>query len=237
MRGNDSSGKRGVRRWTGAASLFVALLMVPGPAHAQEAPPADASAAAAATKPAGDAGYTPRLRELQDRVGRLKDDISRTRTRLTLIKERLLNNVIAESKLVLQHSNDLSGSYVIEEIIYYLDDNKVFYGDQQTLSSDDVALRTVYDGNLVPGHHVLAVEYVLKGKSGLFSYVDDFRFRVRSTYTFFAPRGRISVLKAEVYERGGMLSDFRDRPAVKFNLDQLPYTRENIEKVSGSKAK
>ena len=204
-------------------ALLTCLLVAAPPAWA--APPEEGSKG-------NDAAYQTRLRELQNRVVALKDEIFRTKTRLTLIKERLLNNVIAESKLVLVHDNDLSGSYRVEEVVYYLDDNKIYYGDSQSAEARGSKAFNVYDGNVIPGHHVLAVEYVLKGDSGFFTYLEAFRFRIRSTYTFFAPRGRITVVRANLYERGGALSDFRDRPHVKFDVEQLPYTRENLQKVS-----
>ena len=149
-----------------------------------------------------------------------------------LIKERLLNNVIAESKLLLRHRNDLSDSFVVEEIIYYLDDNKIYFGDARTGDLENAKIFNAYDGNVVPGHHELAVECVLSGNSALFPYMDEFRFRIRSSYTFFAPRGRISILQPTFFERDGLLRDFRDRPAVKYDLKQYPYPRENLQKVS-----
>jgi hypothetical protein len=207
--------------FSGALLFFLVLAATPGWA----APPEGGSTGSG---PA----YQTRLRELQNRVVALKEEIFRTKTRLTLIKERLLNNVIAESKLVLVHDNDLSGSYKVMEVVYYLDDNKIYFGDSSSAEARGTKAFNVYDGNVIPGHHVLAVEYVLKGDSAFFTYLEAFRFRVRSTFTFFAPRGRISVVRAKLYERGGALSDFRDRPHVKFDTEQLPYTRENLQKVS-----
>jgi hypothetical protein len=177
-------------------------------------------------------GQNMRLRALQNRVSTLKREVFRTKTRLMLIKERLLNNVIAESKLLLRHRNNLSDSFVVEEIIYYLDDNKIYFGDARTGDLENVKIFNAYDGNVVPGHHELAVECILSGNSTLFPYMDEFRFRIRSSYTFFAPRGRISILQPTFFERGGLLRDFRDRPAVKYELKQYPYTRENLQKVS-----
>lgn len=221
----------GPRAWMARAILF-AMVATLAPAMAVAQAPADgASADGDAT---ADTGYKMRLRELQNRVVALKEEIFRTKTRLTLIKERLLSNVISESKLFLVHKNKLSGSFAIEEIIYYLDDNKIYYGDAESVKKGAKEFN-FFEGNAVPGHHVLAVEVVLKGESALFSYVDDFRFRVRSSHTFFAPKGRITNLRAVLYERGGMLSDFRDRPAVKFEVEQVPYTRENLKKFSSAK--
>jgi hypothetical protein len=211
----------------------------PEPATVVPAQPASTPAAkplSPANKNGGDDGLSDdqnmRLRALQNRVSTLKREVFRTKTRLMLIKERLLNNVIAESKLLLRHRNTLSDSFVVEEIIYYLDDNKIYFGDARTGDLENAKIFNAYDGNVVPGHHELEVECILAGNSALFPYMDEFRFRIRSSYTFFAPRGRISILQPTFFERGGLLRDFRDRPAVKYDLKQYPYTRENLQKVS-----
>jgi len=202
--------------------------------EAPAAAPAEAPAAPAVEDEgeARESRKNARLRELQNRVVSLKEEIFRTKTRLMLIKERLLNNVIAEAKLVLVHQNELGGSFTIEEVTYYLDDNKIYFGDEASANLDEEEF-AIYDGTVVPGHHVLLVDFKLRGESGFFSYLEDFRFRIRSNYTFFASRGRISVLVSQVYESGGFLTDFRDRPKVNYELQQLPYTRDNLEKVSG----
>ena len=207
-----------------------------GPATDTETTPQPSAAPQTPAPGPGEAGLSDdqnmRLRALQNRVSTLKREVFRTKTRLMLIKERLLNNVIAESKLLLRHRNNLSDSFVVEEIIYYLDDNKIYFGDARTGDLENAKIFNAYDGNVVPGHHELAVECVLAGNSALFPYMDEFRFRIRSSYTFFAPRGRISILQPTFFERGGLLRDFRDRPAVKYELKQYPYTRENLQKVS-----
>ena len=216
-----------------AGSINTARAQESGPGAA--APAVEAPAAPAVEKSSAESRESrksARLRELQNRVVSLKEEIFRTKTRLMLIKERLLNNVIAEAKLVLVHKNQLGDSFTIEEVTYYLDDNKIYFGDEASANLDEREF-AVYDGTVVPGHHVLLVDFKLRGESGFFSYLEDFRFRIRSNYTFFASRGRISVLNSQVFESGGFLTDFRDRPKVNYELQQLPYTRDNLEKVSG----
>jgi len=223
------------------AQAAVESAPAPAAAPAESAPaPAAAPTPAPVVAPSGgvdqaearESRKSARLRELQNRVVSLKEEIFRTKTRLMLIKERLLNNVIAEAKLVLVHKNSLSGSFAIEEVTYYLDDNKIYFGDEASANLDEREF-AIYDGTVVPGHHVLLVDFKLRGESGFFSYLEDFRFRIRSNYTFFASRGRISVLNSQVFEAGGFMTDFRDRPKVNYELQQLPYTRDNLEKVSG----
>ena len=222
--------------WSGLALTL--LVFGSSSLLAQEPPePTMPSVAPAATENAAAPVQNVRLRSLQNRVVSLKQEVFKTKTRLMLIKERLLNNVIAEAKLTVHHSNELSGAFSIQEIIYYLDDNKIYYGDSRAGNLADKKKFEIFDGNVVPGHHVLGVETVLVGNSALFPYVGEFKFRVRSNYTFFAPRGRITVLSPTLHEKGGLLRDYRDRPSVKYGIKQFPYTRENMEKVTSEPKK
>ncbi|MBR57347.1 MAG: hypothetical protein CMH54_04735 [Myxococcales bacterium] len=215
----------------------------PAPAASTPAPAASTPAPAApaptpsnpATTGTDDGRPNFRLKALQNRVTSLKQEVFRTKTRLMLIKERLLNNVIAEAKLMLMHKNALSGAFLIDEIIYFLDDNKIYYGDRKTGNLKSSKSFTIYDGNTVPGYHVLTIDCLIRGNSTLFPYVGDFQFRLRSQYTFFAARGRITKLRAKLYEKGGLLVDYRDRPTLKYDLKQYPYTRENMNKLSTKK--
>ncbi len=213
------------------------------PMTTNPAPPSDPTSPAAAAGSAPPAATTSsnegrpnfRLKALQNRVTSLKQEVFRTKTRLMLIKERLLNNVIAEAKLMLLHKNTMSSAFLIEEIIYFLDDNKIYYGDRKTGNLRKSKSFTIYDGNTVPGYHVLTIECLIRGNSTLFPYVGDFQFRLRSQYTFFAARGRITKLRAKLYEKGGLLVDYRDRPTLNYDLKQYPYTRENLNKLSTKK--
>ena len=208
----------------------------PAPAASTPAPAAPAPTPSnPATTGTDDGRPNFRLKALQNRVTSLKQEVFRTKTRLMLIKERLLNNVIAEAKLMLMHKNALSGAFLIDEIIYFLDDNKIYYGDRKTGNLKSSKSFTIYDGNTVPGYHVLTIDCLIRGNSTLFPYVGDFQFRLRSQYTFFAARGRITKLRAKLYEKGGLLVDYRDRPTLKYDLKQYPYTRENMNKLSTKK--
>ena len=91
------------------------------------APAAAAEAESAAPAPAspGQKAYDHKLRELEERVVSLKEKIFRTKTRLLLLKERILNDVIAEAKLVLQHVDDMGLSFKPVQVYYRLDGEDV----------------------------------------------------------------------------------------------------------------
>jgi len=51
---------------------------------------------------------------------------------------------------------------------------------------------------------------------GVFAYLKGYRFKVRSTYTFAVPEGRISTLYVVGYEKGGPTTPLEERPAVRY---------------------
>ena len=50
----------------------------------------------------------------------------------------------------------------------------------------------------------------------MFAYLKGYRFRVRSTYTFTVPEGRVSTLQVVGYEQGGPTTPLEERPAVRY---------------------
>ena len=95
------------------AALAQAADPTAAPETEDTAAPAAAPAAPAAPEP-GTQAYKHKLRSLEERVVNLKEKIFRTKTRLLLLKERILNDVIAEARLVVHHLEFDCGSILRE---------------------------------------------------------------------------------------------------------------------------
>jgi hypothetical protein len=54
---------------------------------------------------------------------------------------------------------------------------------------------------------------------GLFSYLEGYKFKVQSSYTFNAEPGKVSTIKVVAFERGGFTAELKDRPAVRYDVD------------------
>ncbi|MFT7582454.1 MAG: hypothetical protein ACI9MR_004136 [Myxococcota bacterium] len=183
------------------------------------APPADP------TMPTGDP-QDHKLRELEEKVISLKEKVFRAKTRLLLLQERLLNDVIAEAKVVVFHDNDMGGSLKPVQVLYHLDGEKVYFQDDSSKILEDQASIEIFNQNLRPGNHVLAVEMVYRGDSSLFAYLDDYLFKLRANYTFYATKGKITTVRATGYLRGDITYDLRERPSIKFDVKQVSYTKD-----------
>ena len=200
------------------------------PAAAQPAPAADdppgAGAAPAAAMPAGD-GHDYKLRELEEKVIGLKEKVFRSKTRLLLLKERILNDVIAEAKVVIFHENDMGASLRPVQVLYHLDGEKIYYQDDSAKILDEQDSIEIFNQNLVPGNHVLAVEMVYRGDSAVFAYLKDYLFKLRANYTFYATKGKITTVRAIGYQRGDITYDLRERPSITFDVKQVSYTKDD----------
>jgi hypothetical protein len=222
----------------------VSVALISLHAHAQEADatpaaPAASASPAASSAPApstpGDKAanqYEIKLRELEERVGALKEKIYRSKTRLVLLREQILHNVIAEAKAILVHRNNMGALFTLEQILYFLDGNKVYYHDNKTGLLDERREFEIFNGNVMPGNHIVSVEMVYRGSGGIFSYVDGYLFKIKSNYTFYASKGRITRVAIIGHERGGLTTTLEDKPYVSYEVQQFRYNKENLARLT-----
>ena len=228
-------------KWSLLATIFALAAVSPtAPAAAQNTPPGTDSATG---KPAPTAkprrsrpkSYDIKLRELEERAVGLKEKIYETKTRLMLLREQLLGDGVEESRAVIVHNNDMGSSFTLERVLYYLDDEKIYFQDNRNGVLDDRRVFEVYNGNVLPGNHVVSVELIYRGNGTMFSYIDGYQFKIRSKYNFFAAKGRILRIEVVGHERGGMTTDLVQKPYVRYDVKQLKYSRANLEKVKNGK--
>ncbi len=177
--------------------------------------------------------YNMKLRELEEKVVGLKEKIFKSKTRLLLLKEQILHNVIAEARAVIIHNNDMGPSFTLEQVLYYLDNDKIYYQDNKDGVLDEKTEFEIFNGNVLPGNHMVSVELVYRGNGTLFSYIDGYMFKIRSNYTFYASKGRITQIKVVGYERGGITTDLEQKPYVRYDVQQFRYTNRQMDAKPG----
>jgi hypothetical protein len=194
---------------------------------AAEAPPAAGAAsatpaAAAPTAPAEpetvDAGtYSVRLRDLEQRVNELKEQIFRSKARLSLLAETVLQGVVAGSHARIVHENKMGNSYKLVKVLYALDGAPILNKADEEGGIGEGEPFDVYNGSIVPGEHTLTVQLEYRGHGyGIFSYLKGYRFKVNSSHTFTAPEGKAASLRIVGYEKGGPTAPLEERPAVRY---------------------
>ncbi len=204
-----------------ATSIWLSGGLLSSGADAQGAdPPSTETPSASATPaPAGmDPGtYAVRLRDLEQRVNELKEQIFRSKARLSLLAETVLEGVVGGGQAVIVHENRMSDSYKLVRVVYALDGAPIFTKADEEGTLGDQEEFQVYNGSIVPGEHTLTVNLEYRGHGyGVFAYLQGYRFKVRSTYTFAVPEGRISTLHVVGYEKGGPTTPLEERPAVRY---------------------
>lgn len=179
--------------------------------------------------------YDVRLREMEEKVVSLKERVFSTKTRLVLLKERILANVVAEAWAIIVHKNEMGSAFSLDQVLYYMDGKKKFFMMNKDGVLDGQRTIEIFSGSVVPGNHTLTVEMVYKGTGKVFTYLSGYQFKISSKYSFYASQGRIVKIEAVGYEKGDFTYSLDERPAVAFKVKQYKFDKENLAKLTGEK--
>ncbi len=162
-----------------------------------------------------------KVRTLEERVSDLKEKIFRTKARLMNLQEMVIGgDITTGSKAVLLHRNEMGSSFYLESVAYALDGAPIFTkvdveGDLEKREEFEI-----FNGRIVPGNHQISVQLVYRGHGfGLFSYLEGYKFKVQSSYTFNAEPGKVNTIKVVGFEKGGLTAELKDRPAIRYDVD------------------
>jgi hypothetical protein len=202
---------------TPAASASVGLKASTTPVAAAVGP------SPVAAKPASSGGmdgatYAVRLRDLEQRIDELKEQIRRSHTRLSLLTDTILSGGLAGSRSEVQFVNDMSSAFKLVRALFVLD------GAVQYNKSDDSGALAeqkeipIFSGSIPPGDHTVQILLQFQGSGyGVFSYLKGYHFEARSSHSFTAVEGKTLTLQIIAYEKGGVTTPLEERPAVRFN--------------------
>ncbi|MEM7136822.1 MAG: dihydrolipoamide acetyltransferase [Myxococcota bacterium] len=170
-----------------------------------------------ATEPIDAGTYAVRLRDLEQRINELKEQIFRSKARLSLLAETVLEGVVGGGQAVIIHENRMSDGFKLVRVAYALDGAPIFTKADEEGTLGEQKEFEVYNGSIVPGEHTLTVNLEYRGHGyGVFSYLKGYRFKVRSTYNFSVPEGRVATVVVVGYEKGGPTTPLEERPAVRY---------------------
>jgi hypothetical protein len=219
---------------TGTPALPAAAPAVAAPPPAGPQPEATSSTPGATTTevqavppaaraiPPKEGSYEMMIRNLDEKVSDLKEKIFRSKARLVLLKETVLHGSIGGSKAILVHRNEMSSSFRLEQVLYSLDGAPIYQKIDQEGGLDEREEFEIFHGAIVPGNHNLSVYLVYRGHGyGLFSYLEGYAFKIRTSFAFTAEEGKVVRIKIVGYEKGGITTDLRERPAVRFDMEIL----------------
>jgi len=188
----------------------------PEPA-ASGSPPAAGSATTAAAPGMDGATYVVRLRDLQQRIDQLKEQIRRSHTRLSLLSDTILSGGSSGSRATIRFENKLSGQFRLTRALIVLDGAVQYNKTDRSGALAEQHVIPVFSGSIPPGDHTVQVLVNLQGHGyGVFSYLRGYRFEVRSSHSFTAVEGKTTRLRILAYEKGGVTTPLEERPAVRY---------------------
>ncbi len=178
----------------------------------------DAAPAVASTTPAVDgATYQVRLRELEQRVDELKEQIRRSHTRLSLLSETILSGGVGGARAEIVFTNDMSNIFKLNRALFVLDGAVQYNKQDDTGALADQKKIPIFSGSVPPGDHTLQVLLQLRGHGyGVFSYLRGYRFEVKSSHSFTVTEGKTMELEAVAWEKGGVTTPVEQRPAIRY---------------------
>ncbi len=180
------------------------------------------------------AAYAVRLRDLEQRIDELKEQIRRSHTRLSLLSDTILGGGVAGSRAEISFVNEMSGAFRLTRAVFILDNAVQYNKSDDTGSLSDQHTLPIYSGAIPPGDHTLQVLIELRGNGyGVFSYLRGYKFEVRSSHSFTVVEGKVATIQATAYEKGGVTTPLEERPAIRY-LEK--YDNVSASPSSGSAA-
>jgi hypothetical protein len=161
-----------------------------------------------------------RLRNIEERVNDLKEKVFQSKARLIQLQEVVLHGAISGAKAILIHRNEMGGSFRLTRMQYALDGAPIY---NRTATGDELnAIEEVeiFNGSVAPGNHQISVYLEYQGNGyGVFSYLKEYTFRVKSSQTLVAEEGKVTTMKIVGYEKGGLTTELKDRPQVRYEIE------------------
>ena len=169
--------------------------------------------------------YNLRVRELETKIGDLKEKVYHAKMRVVFLREKLLKGNLAGSRAIIAHHTDLGSSFALRRAVYNLDGAALYNQLDDGSGSADRREFEVYNGGIAPGNHSLSILLRYQGDGGIFSYFDGYQFELQTSCDFKAQEGKIAHVHVVAYEDGGVSRKIEDRPALRCDIeytDNLP---------------
>lgn len=181
----------------------------------------DAWAQTSTSSASGDLeGHQSLLTTFHERIDDLDRRITESEGLLASLKESAMVGVIARTRAIIEHHNDMGSSFELERAVYSLDGGIIFSKENTDGSLDRVKSFELYNGPINPGQHVIEVNLIYRGKSaGVFTYLDGYKFKVDSKYPLNVPEGKSTRLNIVAYERADVSLETSERLDVRYDVE------------------
>jgi hypothetical protein len=171
------------------------------------------------------ATYAVRLRDLEQRVDELKDQIRRSHTRLALLSDTILSEGAAGSRAEVEFKDEMSSAYLLTQALFVIDSQVQYNKQDDSGALADQKDIPIYTGSVPPGDHTISVSLTFQGNGyGVFSYLRGYKFTIKSSHSFTAVEGKVLTVTATAYEEGGVTTPLEQRPKIQWHESLKPFT-------------
>jgi hypothetical protein len=198
-----------------AGSAAPAPTMTAPPSVAAPAVSVDMTAKAPSDQAVSGGTYAVRLRDLEQRVDELKDQIRRSHTRLALLSDTILGGGSAGSRAEIEFDNEMSSAFLLTRALFVVDGQIQYNRQDDSGALAEQKEIPIYSGSVPPGDHTIQVALTFQGNGyGVFSYLRGYKFEVKSSHAFTALEGKALTVSATAYEKGGVTTPLEQRPTI-----------------------
>ncbi len=177
----------------------------------------------------GDEEYGLKMKELEDSVAELKEQIFRSKAKLTLLTEQVQGGTGAGARIVVNHKNLMGPNFLLVEVDYFLDGTPLWQEvDEKGTKLTAMKDHPLWDGNIIEGSHTLAVELKYQGNgTGVWQYLAGYNFKLKDSITFTAEPGKLVTIDVVGFEKGNFTTEMTERPTIRFDQNiQVDATRK-----------
>jgi hypothetical protein len=163
------------------------------------------------------ATYAVRLRDLEQRVDELKDQIRRSHTRLALLSDTIISGGAAGSRAEVIFKNEMSSAFRLTRALFVVDGAVQYNRQDDSGALADQKEIPIFNGSMPPGDHTVQVILNFQGNGyGVFTYLRGYKFEVKSAHSFTAVEGKTLGLVATALEKGGVTTPLEQRPTIEW---------------------
>lgn len=166
--------------------------------------------------------YRAQIDALESQVNDLKEQVFRSKARVAYLQSTVLSGNLAGAYVRVVHVNDIGAVFRLESVTHTLTKMDPWSLDDRDGRLSDRDEIQSYMGHFVPGNYTLSVRLVYRGRGfGVFSYLKNYVFNVVGSYNFRVEDGRHMEIRAIGFDQGGITSDLKERPKIRFEMKYI----------------
>ncbi len=164
------------------------------------------------------------LRNLEQRVDELKDQVRRSHTRLALLSDTIIGGGTAGSRAEVEFKNEMSSAFLLTRALFVIDGQIQYNRQDDSGTLADQKDIPIYTGSVPPGDHTIQVGLTFQGNGyGVFSYLRGYKFEVKSSHAFTAVEGKTITIISTAFEKGGVTTPLEQRPTIEWQEKLQPF--------------